>query len=84
MRQPDKTTNNDFDEAELIGEAELDVEEFIGAMAGESAKPTTMLKTAEPSPPQRAGWRRVDDWRDARWLREQLSDWDDLDADDAI
>ena len=77
MSEPDKTTSDEFDEAELLGEGELNVEEFIDSMEGGSAK------KAEPAPPERAGWQRVDDWRDARWLREQLNDWDDWKDDDA-
>ena len=31
-----------------------------------------------------AAWQRLDERKDAQWLREQLSDWDDWDAwDDA-
>ena len=76
MREPDKTANDELDEAELLGEGELNVEEFIGSMEGGRAK------KAEPPVPERAGWRRVDDWHDARWLREQLTDWDDWEDDD--
>lgn len=72
MRESDETTSDEFDEAELLGEGELDVEAFIGSM-----------ENAEPPRPDRAGWRRVDDWRDARWLREQLNDWDEWKDDDA-
>lgn len=34
---------------------------------------------------QQAAWQRLDERRDAAWLREQLSDWDDWDdfGDDA-
>lgn len=71
MRGPDKATGDELDEAELFGEGELDVEQFIGSMENDGGKGT------EPPRPGRAGWQRVDDWRDARWLREQLNDWDD-------
>lgn len=71
MRAREKTPNGGLDEAELVGDGELDVEEFIGSMEGGSAK------SAKPPQSERAGWQRVDDWRDARWLREQLTDWDD-------
>lgn len=74
MRDPDKTTSEEFDEAELLGEGDLNVEQFIDSMEG---------GRAEPPPPERAGWQRVDDWRDARWLREQLTDWDDWDEEDS-
>ena len=71
MREPDKQASDDFEESELLGDGELSVEEFIHSMEGEKGK------RAEPERPARAGWQRVDDWRDARWLREQLTDWDD-------
>ena len=78
MREPDKATNDDLDEADLVGEGELDVEEFVGSMEGRATK------RAAPAPSERAGWQRVDDWRDARWLREQLTDWDDWKDDDSV
>jgi hypothetical protein len=76
MRDPEKTSNEDFDEAEIVGDSELDVEEFIGSMEGGGRK---AAKSREPA---RAGWQRVDDFRDARWLREQLNDWEDWDEED--
>ena len=77
-REPDKATNDDFDEAELVGEGESNVEEFIGSMESGTTK------RAEQTAPARAGWQRVDDWRDARWLRDQLNDWGDWKDDDAV
>lgn len=75
MKEPDNTTSDEFDEAELLGEGDLDVEQFIGSMENNSRK------IAELHQPDRAGWQRVDDWRDARWLRQQLNDWDDWNDD---
>ena len=38
---------------------------------------------ADGQAPRAAAWRRLDERRDDKWLREQLSDWDDWDEDDS-
>ena len=70
MREPGNTTKGEFEEADLIGEGELDVDGFIQSMEDDGDESDAAKRA-------RAGWQRVDDWRDARWLREQLTDWDD-------
>lgn len=78
MRVPDKTSNEDFDDADPLGDGKSDVDDFLASMHDEDQK------AAEPDAPVRAGWRRVDDWRDQCWLREQLNDWDDWKDEDSL
>ena len=71
MKAPRKSPSEDFDDPELMSDGDLDLDDFIDAMEEE-----TELRH-EPRSPRRPGWRRVDDLRDSRWLREQLNDWED-------
>jgi hypothetical protein len=70
MRESNKPAD-DLDDGEILGESDLNLDDFIDAMH------EVTERRAEPTKPTRAGWQRVDDWRDARWLRDQLNDWDD-------
>jgi len=71
MKTPRKTASVDYDDVELMSDGELDVEEFIDAMEEETAS------RDQPRISKRAGWRRVEELREARQLREQLVDWED-------
>ena len=74
MKTPRKTDNTDYEDVDLISDGELDVEEFIDAMEEETAV------RDQPRILKRGGWRRVEELRDARWLREQLDDWEDWES----
>jgi len=71
MREPNEPANDDFEDVASANDGEINLEQFIVSMED------TTARRAAPSKPERAGWQRVDDWRDARWLRQQLDDWDD-------
>ena len=65
------------DEAENFYDSGVDLEAFVETM-GESKHSESVPKLRSVQQrEERAAWRRVDDCRDARWLKEQLSDWDD-------
>jgi hypothetical protein len=63
--------SREIDETDMLADGEFDLEDFVDSMESETAR------RAEQRKRKRAGWQRVDDWRDARWLRDQLNDWDD-------
>jgi hypothetical protein len=71
MTEPIKPSKEAFDDADILADGDVDLGEFVDAMEGETSR------RAAPQKPKRAGWQRVDDWQDARWLRDQLNDWED-------
>lgn len=71
MKAPGKPARADYDDVDLMNGGDLDLEDFIEAMEEE-----TSLRD-EPRRPKRADWRRIEELKDARWLRQQLDDWDD-------
>lgn len=61
----------DFDDFELAYEPDLDID----ADAQEPAIDIT-------SPQGQSAWKRLEERQEARWLKEQLADWDDWDDGD--
>lgn len=54
-----------FDDADLFADMDFDADNFIEVMEQKRSKPA------------RPGWRRIEDLREHRLLRDQLQDWDD-------
>ena len=71
MTERNESVSDVFGDVEPVNEGDLDIDVFIDSMEQEDAR------CVRPRAPQRAAWQRLEDWRDARWLREQLDDWDD-------
>lgn len=67
MSKTRKQGDDEFDSAEIFHDPELDPETFVEAM--------------EDKHRARAGWKRVEELSDAKWLRAQLADWEDWDRD---
>jgi hypothetical protein len=68
MAKPKDQSSDDFDDFELFSDPDFDPDGFIQAMDDGS------VVSAEPKGSVRE---RLEARREARWLREQLSDWDD-------
>ncbi len=64
---------DDFDESDLFSDHELDLEGFIDSMEAHGEHGSRKRRRVKPA------WQRVDDWRDEKWLRDQLKDWEDWD-----
>ena len=58
-----KQSNDEFDSSEIFFDPDLDPESFVEAMEDKRAA--------------RNSWKRVEELRDAKWLRAQLADWED-------
>lgn len=56
-------SGDEIDSAEIFLDPDLDPETFVEAMEDKRAA--------------RSSWKRVEELRDAKWLRAQLADWDD-------
>jgi len=56
-------SGDELDSTEIFLDPELDPESFVEAMEDKRAA--------------RSSWKRVEELRDAKWLRAQLADWDD-------
>jgi hypothetical protein len=73
MRKSKPRVDNESEEMEVFYDSDFDAGEFIEAMEhpGEGKKER-----------QRPARQRVELRSEEKWLRQQLSDWDDLDRDD--
>lgn len=54
-----------FDDFELFNDPDFELETFLDSMEGSTR------------PRRRTARERLEDWRESRWLRQQLSDWPD-------
>ncbi len=75
MRDPEDRSADDADDVDPAFGAEFD-EDFADGIAENTAVDFDARKDQS-----RSAWQRLDARRDEVWLREQLSDWDDWDAD---
>lgn len=63
----------------------LESDDFEPSLEGDFDQAELEEKLDEPiagQPRSQAAWQRLDDRREAAWLREQLEDWDDWDEAD--
>jgi len=66
MSKTRNRSGDELDPTEIFADPELDPESFVDSME-------------EKRSAARRSWKRVEELNDAKWLRAQLSDWDDLD-----
>lgn len=70
MSKP-KRESDDLDEADLLYDEQLNVDDFLDNQGDRSARR------------QRAAWQQVEERNDVRRLRAQLEDWDDWELTDS-
>jgi len=68
MSKPKDRSSDDFDDFEVFSDPDFDADDFIDAMDVDSVGPADAVGTVRE---------RLDARREARWLREQLADWND-------
>jgi hypothetical protein len=68
MAKPKDQPADDFDDFELFSDPDFDADGFIDAMDDDSMGISTPMETVRD---------RLEARREARWLKEQLADWDD-------
>ncbi len=75
MRRPKQEAGHDFDDTGLFSDDQFQATGFIDDMEGVIA----VGKSGDDRPARQ----RLEERREEQWLRQQLSDWDDLDGGDA-
>ena len=76
MNDPKDRASDDTESFERLYATDLDAEPPLDLDEDDD----TVVEdfAADYAPPRsQAAWRRLDERRDDKWLREQLSDWDD-------
>ena len=68
MSKPKDQPSDDFDDFELFSDPDFDAEGFIEAMDEGPTGPAERIGSVRE---------RLEARREARWLREQIADWDD-------
>jgi hypothetical protein len=69
-----ETTDDDFDDFEFASTADADLDVADQGFA-ERARAAMYGKSA---------WQQIEQRRESAWLRDQLTDWDDLDVGDGL
>lgn len=70
MSKYDDTTDDDFDDFEFSETAEEE---------SEPEEARSVVRRVSPAD-GKAAWQRIEQRRESAWLRDQLTDWDDLDV----
>lgn len=66
MSKTKNRSEEDFDPTEIFADPELDPDSFVETMEDRQKR-------------TRASWRRLEELKESKWLRAQLSDWEDWD-----
>ena len=72
MSKAKRKSSEDLDDSGVFSDQDFDLNSFISTMEKEDG---------QRKGSRRASLQKLDDWREARWLREQLQDWEDWDKD---
>lgn len=70
MSKTKNRSEDDFDPTEIFADPDLDPESFVDSMEERNKR-------------TRTSWRRLEELKETKWLRAQLSDWDDWENNDA-
>lgn len=68
MSKVRRRSDDGFDDADLFADQDFDTDKFIDVMEHKGGRARAL---------ERSGWRKVEDLREMRLLRDQLQDWDD-------
>jgi hypothetical protein len=74
MSKVRKRSETSFDDSELFSDQDFVLPVFIDSMETESQRRRQRAR-------QQTSRHKLDEWREAKWLRDQLQDWDDWDTD---
>ena len=68
MSKTKNRSEDEYDATEIFADPDLDPESFVETMEERNKR-------------ARTSWRRLEELKESKWLRAQLSDWDDWDED---